>query len=104
MGRCAIQAMGRRLVALPDAAAMDAELAAMLAHISGGAGRSLLSAESAHGDLLHVHAHLLALVSQAPAASEASLARLCKAPKGADTPVRPAAGQGPLAWLLTSMP
>ena len=42
----------------------------MLAHMSGGAGRSLLSAESAHGDLLHVHVHLLALVSQAPAASE----------------------------------
>ena len=74
----AIQAMCRRLAALPDLAAMDAELAAMLADVSRGAGRSLLSAESAHGDLLHVHTHLLALVSQAPAASEAPLACACK--------------------------
>ena len=49
----------------------------MLAHISDRAGRSLLSAESSGGDLLHVHAHLLALVSQAPAASEAPLACVC---------------------------
>ncbi len=88
-------------MALPEMAAMDAELAAMLAHISqNGAGRSLLSAESADGDLLHVHAHLLALVSQAPAASEASLA--CVRPAARHTKVqahllRLAACKAPLA-------
>ena len=92
--------MGRRLAALPDAAAaINAELAAMLAHISDGAGRSLLSAESAHSDLLHVHAHLLALVSQAPAASEASLACVCKAHKGAGRPAKIGCMSGPFGML-----
>ena len=91
-------------MALPEMAAMDAELAAMLAHISqNGAGRSLLSAESADGDLLHVHAHLLALVSQAPAASEAPLACVCTTHKGAGTPVETGCKPAPAGMLCLAL-
>ena len=58
-----------------------AELDAMLEHVLAtvGSGRALLShadeglsLTSSIDELLHVHAHLLELVSQAPAASEPS--------------------------------
>ena len=78
---CAAQGMGRRLAGMPDLDIAIAELDAMLAHALGTAGisRALLSREEGNAflepsrdDWLHVHAHLLQLVSQAPTASETS--------------------------------
>ena len=79
---CSLQPTGRRLAGMPGLDSMAAELDATLADtlVIGGSSRALLSQGDtalfmtpSRDDLLRVHAHLLELVSQAPAASEASV-------------------------------
>lgn len=74
-----VQPFGRRLAGVSDLDSVAAELEAMLADTlaMGGSSRALLSQGAgplsmtpSRDDLLHVHAHLLQLVSQAPTAGE----------------------------------
>ena len=78
--------MGRRLARMSDLDFAVAELDAMLAHAlrTAASSRALLSWEESNASLepsrddwLHVHAHLLQLVSQAPTASEDISLKAC---------------------------